>query len=107
MKTWFALAESRSPRALPQSELLVTPLHAVCHISSPRYSTWLLGRHFIKSSHKQFQYLSAYARQLPSALCVPIEHRALIMEAGFDMFVPKPVNPRELQAVIVSLLTPA
>lgn len=37
---------------------------------------------------------------------VKVELRAQALEAGFDMFVPKPVNPMELLAVIRSLIVP-
>ena len=37
---------------------------------------------------------------------VAVENRAQVLEAGYDMFVPKPVNPGELLAVIASLIAP-
>ena len=75
----------------------------LCDIAMPEEDgCWLIGR--MRAMAQE------HGRHLPAVALtayVSIENRALVLEAGFDMFVPKPVNPSELLAVIVSLLAPA
>ena len=63
---------------------------------------WLIAqvRALEQAQGKQGKHLPSVAL----TACLTVENRVQVLKAGFDMFVPKPVNPIELLIVIGSLM---
>src|SRR5688572_30201909 len=80
-------------------------------IAMPDHDGYWLITQVPALEERQFEQAPTEPRKRVPAIAltayVKIENRVQVLQAGFDMFVPKPVNPVELLTVISSLMTSA